>query len=44
LTVPLNERLVRRVKEIGRGTGQRGRHNLEALAHLRQELSAAQTR
>jgi hypothetical protein len=41
--VPLNERLVRQVKEIERGTRQRGLHNLEELADLRQELSAAQT-
>jgi hypothetical protein len=44
LTVPLNERLVRQVKEIERGTRQRGLHNLGALADLRQELSVAQTR
>ena len=38
IAMPLNEALVRQVKELEKGTRQRGLHNLDELAALRAEL------
>ena len=38
IAMPLNEHLVRQVKELERGTRQRGLHNLEELERHRQQL------
>ena len=38
VAMPLNEALVRQVKELERGTRERGLHNLDELAELRTQL------